>query len=355
MGKEAKDKAVGLLRRAWHNYVVRNVVLAISLLVIILFVANVLLNIFTRHNKHVAVPDITGLTMTEASAAAGKDDLRIEVNDSLYVSTLEPGVILEQQPSAGTEVKPGRRIYVTVNASQQKIVDVPYVTGYSLRQAKNLLETAGFTIERLVYVDDIATNNVLEESVNGRLVAAENSVRAPMGSGVVLTLGRSDNASPVPVPRVTGLTLRDASSRIWESGLNVGHVSFDEGMDRMDMRYARVASQTPDQGRRLGLGSTISLRLTLDSLRIANGMESSKRHGARIAQREQALRDSLAAAGYSGERLQEEFDWIFRIENGETRPAEAHADTVNNEEFILRSLEDYGSEISRGDESEFFE
>ena len=141
----------------WGNYVVRNIVLAVSLLVIVLFAANLLLNLFTRHNKHVEVPDFMNMTLDEALAASRGDKLRIEVNDSLYVPAFDPGVILEQRPAAGTEVKPGRRIYVTVNSSQQRMIDVPYVAGYSLRQAKNILETAGLEIEKLVYVDDIAT------------------------------------------------------------------------------------------------------------------------------------------------------------------------------------------------------
>ena len=49
-GTERRD-AEPLWRRLWNNYVVRNVVLAVSLLVIGLFLVNVLLNIFTRHNK----------------------------------------------------------------------------------------------------------------------------------------------------------------------------------------------------------------------------------------------------------------------------------------------------------------
>ena len=110
------------------------------------------------------------------------------MNDSLYVPAFDPGVILEQRPAAGTEVKPGRRIYVTVNSSQQRMIDVPYVAGYSLRQAKNILETAGLEIEKLVYVDDIATNNVLEQRVGSEVVAADNRVQARVGSGVVLTV-----------------------------------------------------------------------------------------------------------------------------------------------------------------------
>ena len=56
-----------------------------KLLVIVLFAANLLLNLFTRHNKHVEVPDFMNMTLDEALAASRGDKLRIEVNDSLYV------------------------------------------------------------------------------------------------------------------------------------------------------------------------------------------------------------------------------------------------------------------------------
>ena len=296
----------------WGNYVVRNIVLAVSLLVIVLFAANLLLNLFTRHNKHVEVPDFMNMTLDEALAASRGDKLRIEVNDSLYVPAFDPGVILEQRPAAGTEVKPGRRIYVTVNSSQQRMIDVPYVAGYSLRQAKNILETAGLEIEKLVYVDDIATNNVLEQRVGSEVVAADNRVQARVGSGVVLTVGRAPGADLVSVPRVVGLPLREAKSRIWEAGLNVAGVTLAEDIDRMNLRQARVYLQQPDQGHRVVLGTGISIALSLDSLTVASGVSRSDRYGNRVAAREQALRDSLAAEGYSGDELQEEMDWIIR-------------------------------------------
>ena len=102
MGDNGNHSGQGWLRRMWGNYVVRNIVLAVSLLVIVLFAANLLLNLFTRHNKHVEVPDFMNMTLDEALAASRGDKLRIEVNDSLYVPAFDPGVILEQRPAAGT-------------------------------------------------------------------------------------------------------------------------------------------------------------------------------------------------------------------------------------------------------------
>lgn len=349
MENKRKRRSESWWRRAWNNYVVRNVVLAVSLLVILLFAAHIALNLSTRHNKHVEVPDFLNMTIDEAGRMSRKGKLQIEINDSLYVPAFDPGVILEQRPSAGTQVKPGRRIYVTVNSSEQRMTVVPYVAGYSLRQAKNILETAGLEIENLVYVSDIATNNVLEQRVGPTVVTADNRVEARVGSGVTLTVGKAPDAGLIPVPRVVGLPLREAKSRLWEAGFNLGGVALEEGIDRMNIREARVYAQTPDQGRRAALGTGVLIRLSLDSLTIASGVSKSDRQGNKTAQRERALRDSLVAEGYSGERLREELDWIIRLENGEVRPGDR-----SPEALIMRSLEDYG-EAREAEPDEFFE
>ena len=112
----------------------------------------------TRHSARRTVPDFVGLKMTDAEYFAGRRDLQIIVNDSLHVSAYPGGVILDQLPKGGVVVKPGRKVYVTVNSMRQRMVAVPYVAGRSLRQAKNMLETAGLTIDHLEYAEDIATN-----------------------------------------------------------------------------------------------------------------------------------------------------------------------------------------------------
>lgn len=347
MGSDTRNTDKGWLYRIWHNYVVRNIVLAVSLLVIVLFVANMLLNIFTRHNKHVEVPDFSEMTMEEARAMSKGDGLRIEVNDSLYVASLEPGVILDQKPAAGTDVKPGRRIYVTVNSSQQKMIDVPYVAGYSLRQAKNILETAGLEIERLVYVDDIATNNVLEQRVGNNVVKADGTVRARMGSGVVLTVGCAPGTAPVPVPRVVGLSLREAKSRLWDAGLNVGKVSRDREIDRSRMRYARVYAQQPERVDSVALGTPVSISISADSLVIANGLARSEQYVAERL-REKSVRDSMLRAQRMFEDSLRREGFVLD-ENSDWGPRQVEEDA------ILRSLQDYGGTISSDDGSEFFE
>ena len=152
---------------------------------------------------------------------ARHEGLKVHVNDSLYVPIYEGGIVLDQLPERGVEVKPGRTIYVTINSYAQKMVNVPYVAGRSLRQAKNMLEVAGLGIEKIVYQPDMATNYVLEQYVDGKRVASNSRLQAEMGSGVTLYVGESGNASTL-TPKVVGLHLTQAKSRLWELGLNVG-------------------------------------------------------------------------------------------------------------------------------------
>lgn len=57
----------------------------------------------------------------------------------IVVPAYEGGIVLDQLPEGGVEVKPGRTVYITINSFRQKMVPVPYVAGRSLRQAKNML------------------------------------------------------------------------------------------------------------------------------------------------------------------------------------------------------------------------
>lgn len=282
--------ARGAAKRFFSHYLVRHAILAVSLVVIFLFAAALLLGLFTRHNRYRSVPDFVGMSMSEAAEAARDGRLSIEINDSLYVPLYEGGTVLEQRPAAGSKVKAGRRIFVTVNSYRQKRVPVPYVTGFSLRQAKNNLETAGLVIGELVYVEDIATNYVLEQRVDGRTVAPGEQVEAELGSGVTLVVGRNPESGPAIVPRVVGLPLREAESRLWESGLNVGRRVFDEGIDEPNRKNARVWAQSPEQTSAAPPGMPVEIKLTLDAGRVSRGEADSDRAAAEMLR---AKADSL--------------------------------------------------------------
>lgn len=261
----------------------------------------------TRHSVKRTVPDFVGLLLNDAEYFAGRRDLEIIVNDSLHVAAYPGGVVLDQLPKGGVVVKPGRKVYVTINASRQRMVTVPYVAGRSLRQAKNMLDAAGLTIDRLEYTEDIATNYVLGEEVNGIAILEDSvAVQAEMGSGILLRVGLSPNDTHTSVPQIIGRTLHEAKSRLWESGLNVGEIAFDEGMDISERNRAKVYQQSVAGEESMEFGGRVSLRLTLDGEKIESAIaeverlmlerERAKMEADSIAKAEQRLLDSIANA-----------------------------------------------------------
>lgn len=242
----------------------RNIVLAVSLLIIVLFVTNILLGILTRHGQNKDVPNFIGSPIAEAHLMAENEKLEIIVNDSLYVPLYPGGVVLEQRPSAGKgKVKSGRKIYVTINASRQRSVAVPYVAGYSLRQAKSNLMTAGLEIDRLEYVEDLANNYVISQQLHGVEITPDTTIMAPIGSKVTLIVGGNSEHTEV-MPDLTGMSLREVKNTLWDMGLNLGGVEFDGVLDMAGQNSAKVYIQSPEPETEVRQGRTISVRLRLE-------------------------------------------------------------------------------------------
>ena len=188
------------------------------------------------------------------------------------------------------------------------MVPVPYVAGRSLRQAKNMLEIAGLEIDELVYRPDIATNYVLEEYCDGKPVQQNSRIEAEMGSGVTLYVGVEEGYASTVVPQVVGLPLNQAKGRLWELGLNIGKIDFDEGVNLLNQKDARVYIQIPGAERSAALGSRVDLRLTLDAEKLKKHRAEAEKQAAAAAEERKAEElmeaDSLARVSLE-EALQE--------------------------------------------------
>lgn len=278
---------MGFFKFLKKHIFIRHLLLAVCFFIIFIALTQLVLNCATRHGQAYDVPDFSGLTLAEALQLSKEADLKLEINDSLYLPARTGGIILEQNPTSGAKVKSGRRVFLTINAYNPKLAPLPYVAGYSLRQAKNNLEVGGFEIEKLVYKDDIATNNVLEQQYQGKKVNGNSNIMAPTGSGVVLIVGRESGAGHVAkVPKVIGFSLKDAKSRLWEQGLNIGKITSDEGITEVNLHEARVAGQSPGVGTSQTLGTEVTLHLTLNKEAVAEANKAAEQSARAAAQAE---------------------------------------------------------------------
>ncbi len=294
------QKPASLWQRLKEHSLIYNLFLICAIIAALAVTAHIAMQIGTRHGHRRTVPDFSGMPLREAQRTARKHDLRLQINDSLFVPTYEGGIVLDQLPAGGVEVKPGRTIYITINSFRQKMVPVPYVADRSLRQAKNMLEIAGLEISELIYRTDMATNYVLSQFVAGRAVTPSSRLEAEMGSGVTLYVGVAPGHNATYVPETVGLTLKEAKGRLWESGLNVGKIAFDKGINLLNQKDARVYLQQPAAERRLHLGAKVDLQLTLDEAKLEKIRQDAEQRAIEAAQarqrREQERADSIARA-----------------------------------------------------------
>ena len=322
------EKLAYYWKRLRKNLLAYNLVLIGAIILAMAVAAHIVMQVGTRHGARRTVPDFSGVKLDQAQRMARKYDLKLHINDSLFVPAYEGGIVLDQLPEGGVEVKPGRTVYITINSFRQKMVPVPYVAGRSLRQAKNMLEIAGLEIDELVYRADMATNYVLDEYCDGRPVAATSKIEAELGSGVTLYVGVEGGYGTTVVPRLVGFPLKEAKGRLWELGLNVGKVDFDEGINLLNQKDARVYIQHPTAERSAGLGSRVDLRLTLDEKKLAHYRAIAEKQAKEAAeerlQSEREHADSLAQAEF--ERA--------AAGSAEEQPADEPAAAGNDEGFF---------------------
>ena len=224
------------------------------------------LRIYTRHGKAYAVPDLRGLTIEEAEMVTRARRLNFKVADSVHISQEERGRVIDQNPSPNFRVKENRTIFLTINAMNPEKVSMPDVTGVSLRQARALIETHGLQVGKLIYVPDLALNNVLNQQYQGKdIKAGEMVIR---NESIDLVIGEGLSSRTTYVPDLLRLRQEEARNRILESSLNVGATLFDGTVkNHNDSMNAFVWRQRPEyiENLQIRLGSDIDLWLSLDS------------------------------------------------------------------------------------------
>ncbi|WP_098008211.1 Stk1 family PASTA domain-containing Ser/Thr kinase [Streptomyces sp. sk226] len=119
------------------------------------------------------VPDVTGLSVEDATAELEAEGLRAEVLPGRVHSTEVKGDIAEQSPGEGTEAAEGDTVELTVSKGP-RMLDVPDVTGRDVDDARSILEEAGFEVKVdrpfLSFSDTVAS-----QSVDGGEQAPEES------------------------------------------------------------------------------------------------------------------------------------------------------------------------------------
>ncbi len=118
----------------------RVLLLGLEMVAVMLLSAAITLRI-ALHGHEVKVPDFAGMSVAEASHAALRTGVGLHIENRFYSTTEPVGRVLSQTPAAGTTVRHGWQVRVTVSLGPQQVT-IPDVVGRPVQEASmNLRKT----------------------------------------------------------------------------------------------------------------------------------------------------------------------------------------------------------------------
>lgn len=248
------------IKSFFTHWIVRNVIGAIVAIAVFVLAAHVILNLATHHGQEIEVPDFSHMSVAQAEQVAKDAKIRIEVTDSVFVRKMGRGLVFSQVPKAGSKVKEGRRIMLTINAVAAKKVSMPDLVGYSMRQAKAELLSKGLLLGRLIYEEDMATNNVLRQLYRGHNIDEGRKIETGSEIDLVVGLGSDDQTY---VPDLIGMKYMRAVDAVHDNSLNVARLRFDQSVktysDSLDAVVYKQEPMPSDISTTMGSGVTLYL------------------------------------------------------------------------------------------------
>lgn len=147
--------------------------------------------IFTRHGESSVVPGVEKMSYTQAIEILHSQGFKVDIRDSLYKEDEKPGYVIEQFPKSNSVVKPGRKIFLYINAVHPKEVVIDEdnnpredaLKSTSFRQGKARLEELGFKNIRVIKI--LGENDCISKIyANGKVVKKLQKV--PVNARIVM-------------------------------------------------------------------------------------------------------------------------------------------------------------------------
>ena len=168
--------------------IIANLIYIVATGCVLLWLTMAWLDSWTGHGEYREVPDLKGLSYENAVGVLDDADLLAVLSDSVFNNNEKPGVVMDQVPKGNSVVKPGRAVYLTINAYTPRAVTVPDLVDMSLRQAQSIIEGLGIKNIRVVEVPSEYKNLVLSVKYNGLPISA--GARVPVSAALTIEVGK---------------------------------------------------------------------------------------------------------------------------------------------------------------------
>ncbi|MFE9888641.1 Stk1 family PASTA domain-containing Ser/Thr kinase [Streptomyces scopuliridis] len=200
--------------------------------------------VISRGPEIVKVPDLESMPLGEARRALKKVGLAAGVVTREFNDNVQQGAVIRSAPASGSEMRPDSGVALVV--SKGSPVDVPDVTGQSVRDATAALEDKGLTVK-------VAAERVNSPEDAGSVARQSAAGGDRLARGDTVTLTVSKGPRMISVPDVTGKKTGEARQLLEAAGFAV---TVDRGFpflgDTVDKQSVEGGQEAPE-------GSTITI------------------------------------------------------------------------------------------------
>jgi eukaryotic-like serine/threonine-protein kinase len=191
------------------------------------------------------VPDLKGLSETDARANAASSKIVLLVSSREPSEDAKPGAVVRQSIPAGQKVPQNHPVSVVIAEALPKL---PSVVGLALADATKKLEELGYKVAQGVPVADA-------QAAAGQVLSQTPAAETPAEKGKLVTLVLSSGPGDVVVPKLAGITLAKAKTEVEKLGLKpvIRWVSLAETATYVVLNQKPVANEKVKPGAEIEL------------------------------------------------------------------------------------------------------
>jgi beta-lactam-binding protein with PASTA domain len=169
------------------------------------------------HGREVKVPNLTGLTLSDASKQTRSLGLILTLENRFYSPNTPPGRILAQSPAPGVTVRRQWAVRVTESLGAQQVA-IPDVLGQSERTASINIRRLGLELGAVAHIAAPGEPGIVIAQTPGPNAAG---VDRPRVSLLLSEPEETESPQAFVMPSLAGLTLAGAAARAYAAGLRI--------------------------------------------------------------------------------------------------------------------------------------
>ena len=197
-----------------------NIVLgALAMLIVALLSAFVTMRL-AIHGREVKIPNLTGLTLAEASDQTRSLGLRLNLENRFYSPNTPPGRILAQSPAPGVTVRREWTVRVTESLGPQQVA-IPDLLGQSERTASINIRRLGLEQGVIAHIASPGESGIVIAQTPAPNAAGVDRPRVSLLLSEPEDAQASDSPEAFVMPSLAGLTLASAAARAAAAGLHI--------------------------------------------------------------------------------------------------------------------------------------